>query len=157
VNGPTVSVLQSRGDLNGPREPYFRQVTSTGDDGDESSAWHPISKAPLSIPRVSELKVQIVPLSWWAGDWGEYHEPHAEDTENDEDMDENGRLIYCYCCKESRPNKVYEDLVVKAGSTGFVTIHDYVTAVHPWLMGLRDDLRGALGVFDGEELPKDTK
>lgn len=162
----TISVLQSR-PVNGPREPYFRhKVTSTGgddedDDGDESSsAWHPISKAPVSVPGVSELKVKIVPLGWWVGDWGEYHEPHAEDTENPEDIDESGTLIYCYCCQESRPSKVYEDLVVKAGSsttTGFVTIHDYVTAVHPWLMGLRDDLRGALSVFDGQVLPKDTK
>lgn len=30
---------------------------------------------------------------------------------------------------------------------GFVTLHDYLSAVHPWLMGLRSELRAALGAM----------
>ena len=34
----------------------------------------------------------------------------------------------------------------------FVTIHDYITAVHPWLLALEADIRATIGVFD-EPLP----
>ncbi|KAG7289433.1 hypothetical protein NEMBOFW57_005804 [Staphylotrichum longicolle] len=36
---------------------------------------------------------------------------------------------------------------------GFVTVHDYVTAVHPWLMRLRSDILGALGTLNGDDAP----
>jgi hypothetical protein len=41
---------------------------------------------------------------------------------------------------------------------GFVTVHDYVTAVHPWLMGLRADLLAAGGdLLDHVPLAEDTR
>lgn len=34
-----------------------------------------------------------------------------------------------------------------------MTVHDYLSTVHPWLMSLRGDLLAALGVLDGEDDP----
>ena len=39
------------------------------------------------------------------------------------------------------------------GSGDFVTVHDFVIAVHPWLMGLRSDILGALGTLNGHDVP----
>ena len=39
------------------------------------------------------------------------------------------------------------------GSGDFVTVHDFVIAVHPWLMGLRSDILGALGTLNGDDVP----
>lgn len=41
--------------------------------------------------------------------------------------------------------------MVKA-SRKFVTVHDFVSAVHPWLMRKYDDLVAALSVLNGEPL-----
>jgi hypothetical protein len=39
----------------------------------------------------------------------------------------------------------------------FFTVHDYVTAVHPWLMSLRGDILSAMGdVLDDEPLKEET-
>lgn len=34
-------------------------------------------------------------------------------------------------------------LVIEASNTEYTTIHDYVSALHPWLMGLRQDITRA--------------
>lgn len=54
------------------------------------------------------------------------------------------------CCDEERPRGKALKLVVKpaAGGSGFVTVHDYVSAVHPWLMSMREDILKAMGVQD---------
>jgi hypothetical protein len=41
----------------------------------------------------------------------------------------------------------------------FVTIHDYVSAVHPWLIERREDILGTKGLVenDKEPLPSETK
>lgn len=36
--------------------------------------------------------------------------------------------------------------LVKAKAQPFVTIHDYITTVQPWIMGLENDIRRARGV-----------
>lgn len=46
-----------------------------------------------------------------------------------------------------------------ASTRPFVTVEDYVAAVHPWLVGLRDDILAAKGIFvmdDDQPLPADT-
>ncbi|KAK3401215.1 hypothetical protein B0T20DRAFT_406296 [Sordaria brevicollis] len=81
---PIVTIRQLCGDLNGPREPYFRGTNINNNDGNEesSSEWYPISKFPVSNPKVSELKVLVGTLRLWQGHWTDYYEPHAEDTED---------------------------------------------------------------------------
>lgn len=54
------------------------------------------------------------------------------------------------CCGEKRPRGKAVSVAVKpAASHGFVTIHDYLSAVHPWLMSLREDILGAIGMYEG--------
>lgn len=54
------------------------------------------------------------------------------------------------CCDEIRPHGKDVKLVVKpaTGGEGFVTVHDYVSALHPWLMNMREDIVKAKGVLD---------
>ncbi|KAI1283592.1 hypothetical protein F5Y07DRAFT_156763 [Xylaria sp. FL0933] len=62
------------------------------------------------------------------------------------------------CCGTKRPRGKDAAIVVKPTSeNGFVTIHDYFSTVHPWLMGLRDDIPDAMGVMDAKPLPPETK
>lgn len=65
----------------------------------------------------------------------EWDELHSEDLEENEDNDN----IY----GEQRPNPQDVTLYVKA-SQEFVTVHDYVSAVHSWLTRKYDNLLGAL-------------
>ncbi|KAK3947062.1 hypothetical protein QBC32DRAFT_103023 [Pseudoneurospora amorphoporcata] len=58
--------------------------------------------------------------------------------------EDSGEEILIRCCGEDRPLQYKQDpkLVVTAGSSeeDFVTVRDFVSAIHPWLMGLRDDI-----------------
>lgn len=38
-----------------------------------------------------------------------------------------------------------------ASGQGFVTVHDYVTTIHPWLMRNRDDILDAMNCY--EQMP----
>jgi hypothetical protein len=50
------------------------------------------------------------------------------------------------CCGCDRPRKKKVSLLVEAsGYDGILTIHDFVSTVHPWLMGLRGEILQAAG------------
>jgi hypothetical protein len=131
---------------------------------------HPIANSAITEPKVSSLKVEVYQLLDWEFCWCEIHEAHADPTdgqsvwsfsENPEDPGENPKLMRC--CGTDRPQPT-PPLVVQASSSTepFVTIHDYVSAVHPWLMGLREKLQAAMNLLDSEgripvgPLPEDT-
>ncbi|KAI0814553.1 hypothetical protein GGR55DRAFT_700820 [Xylaria sp. FL0064] len=62
------------------------------------------------------------------------------------------------CCGTKRPRGKNETIVVKPSpKNGLVTIHNYFSTVHPWLMGLRDVILDAMGVMDAKSLPPETK
>ena len=64
-----------------------------------------------------------------------------EDHEYDPQDDERGERLL-ECCGESRPrNMEARIIVVRPASGTFVTVHDYVSALHPWLMGMKEDIR----------------
>lgn len=75
----------------------------------------------------------------------------------DPESDEEGPTHLLRCCNGDQPRKTKVLLVVNA--TGdFLTIHEYVSAVHPWLVGVRQNLLRAAGdLLDNEPLPADTK
>lgn len=62
------------------------------------------------------------------------------------------------CCDEIRPHGKDVKLVVKpaGGGEGYVTVHDYVSALHPWLMNMREDIVKAKGVLN-QPVPPATK
>jgi hypothetical protein len=61
------------------------------------------------------------------------------------------------CCRGDRPRNKVETLLVRA-TGAFLTIHDYLTLVHPWLLGRREDVFEAEGdLMKNEPLAANTK
>ncbi|KAK8062194.1 hypothetical protein PG997_014291 [Apiospora hydei] len=113
------------------REPYItiqETMANAADGGGGSAATtsatrHPIAAAPLTEPKISSITVQIDALEIWEDYWSEVeHMYHVED----------------------RPMKKWKLTVKPSSNTGaeagFVTVDDYVSALHPWLMDLRDTI-----------------
>lgn len=134
------------------RVPYYDAATG---------ACHPISQLPISEPRVSSITVHVSELADWEGNWEEAH----FDLIADEEGDDSGGVDRIECGGMERPvGKDASIVVIGTGgvteggggggsSSGFVTVHDFVAAVHPWLMGLRSDILGALATLNGEDAP----
>lgn len=146
-----------------PLAPYFNKTEEN---------WSPIWQSPLTEPKISSITVRIDQFEDWENQWLEFHrgcgEPGSHNEGNDQirfgmlpdynpDSDEEGPEHLLKCCDAERPRKKKVSLLVKA--TGkFVTIHDYVSVVHPWLMSLREDILRAEGdLLDNVPLPEDTR
>ncbi|KAK3934461.1 hypothetical protein QBC46DRAFT_399728 [Diplogelasinospora grovesii] len=132
------------------RAPYYNATTGV---------WHPVSQLPISEPRVSSITVHVSELQYWEDNWEDMHCEHVAGDEGDDDGDAGGDE----CCGTARPVGKKDASVVVTGTGGvteggggggdFVTVHDYVMVVHPWLMGLRSDILGALGTLNGDDAP----
>ncbi|KAI4640252.1 hypothetical protein J4E93_008457 [Alternaria ventricosa] len=169
LDGPlysAIEVMQGIGyDANIATEPY-------GDKTASNTTWHSVSQSPLTEPKTSSVIVHIDILEDWEFQWLEMHrfchdpEKNGEDPDeflfgelqdysSDLDKEEEPHLLRC--CRANRPRKKCETLLVKA-SGAFLTIHDYVSAVHPWLLRQREDIFGAEGdLMKNESLVEDTK
>ncbi|KAK2033271.1 hypothetical protein LX32DRAFT_102705 [Colletotrichum zoysiae] len=166
-----VSVVQDWRNRESPREPFAHQ-----DSAGNITRWHPIAAAPLTEPKVGSVTVRVDGLEQWQDQWLERHERHAdpsdkdnifgeldrelywgseeeEEYDDDDDDDEGPQLLRC--CNTDRPRRAPR-LVVKPSSAekGYVTVRDYISAVHPWLLGLRKDIVQADNVWD-EKKPVD--
>ncbi|KAL2283091.1 hypothetical protein FJTKL_10196 [Diaporthe vaccinii] len=111
-------------------EPYFQQTPGGG-------ICHEIAQLPMTKPKVLSIEVSIYDLEH------DEDRPYAAEAKEDgswEDSSDTEFLIRC--CGEDRPlRKRGQKLVVTPAASGyFVTVHDYVSAVHPWLMGLRSEI-----------------
>ncbi|KFY28221.1 hypothetical protein V491_00567 [Pseudogymnoascus sp. VKM F-3775] len=136
-------------------EPYFQHTNGGG-------SWHIISQPP-----VSEIVATVDDLEIWESDWKDFHRNHSDpdvsyeesgyakygdlpgyDPEKDEDPP---HLLKC--CNTERPMHKEGGVLVtpSASGNGFVTIHDYVTTVHPWLMRNRQDILDAMNCY--EQMP----
>jgi hypothetical protein len=116
-------------DLNpdAPREAYFRQTLA-------GTTWHPVSESPITEPPVASLEVKETNLMDWCDSWW---------TANQEGLDETDE-------PEGEPPE-FRPLVVSASNGEFVTVHDYVTAVHPWLMGQREQILKARNTAEDDD------
>ncbi|KAK3933468.1 hypothetical protein QBC46DRAFT_402156 [Diplogelasinospora grovesii] len=129
-------------------EPFFQPDTG----GSGSGTWHEISQLPLTEPKVSSVEASVFDFGDWEYNWLVYHEGHdgaefgpeyvtyGDLSDEEEDSDKE---FLVRCCGDDRPlRKRGIKLVVtpSAGSNSFVTVQDYVSAVHPWLMSLREDI-----------------
>lgn len=168
LNGPlsSISIMKERGNWDSP-EPYFQQTS------DGSGTWHAVSTMPLSEPKVSSITVSVYDLDLWEDYWLEVHEQHSspggegepsarygrlpdlgledeERGEEEEGEEEDSNMQLLMCCDEIRPHGKDVKLVVKPATRGegFVTVHDYVSALHPWLMNMREDIVKAKGALD---------
>jgi hypothetical protein len=124
-------------------EPYF------GPDGSP----HPVSQASLLEPPASSVTVRIQCIDNLERDWASEHWLCGEGPVNDEyprrlgprpdDKRPNPRMYVVECCGEKRP-WFYDTCLQVAAQGEFLTVHEYISAVHPWLMGMRDTILDAL-------------
>ncbi|KAG4416310.1 hypothetical protein IFR04_010529 [Cadophora malorum] len=123
-------------------------------------------------PKCSSITVRVDDLERWEDNWLEYHE-HSDSPEwcvpsarwgtnpdliHVEDWGEGPHLLEC--CGTQRPlGKAVSVLVEASSEFGFVTVHDYFSTVHPWLMSLHDEIREAhpMLLIDDEPLPVGTE
>lgn len=138
-------------------EPYF------GPDG----SLHPVSQASLMEPPVSSYTVRVYCIDAWEEDWADLHWRCRDAAANglyprrlgphpgDETFDPN--IYVLECCGQKRPWA--DDTYLQVAAQGeFLTVHEYVSAVHPWLMAMRDTLLDVLGKMRGQpKWPPETK
>ena len=172
VQGTVQSAIEVLSDPKDPdtRTPYYDQAAGT---------YHPVSALPISEPKVSSITVLVSELDYWEEDWLDMHEGHSEPdappgafpeakwgTLSDDGCDEDDKLVsdddgpqLLRCCKQDRPHGKNAKLTIKPSKAwdgrdgGFVTVHDYVSALHPWVVRLRGDILGAMGTADGLDEP----
>ncbi len=137
-------------DHTGSGEPYFQQTLA-------GVSWHQVSQQCVSFTPCESITIKT-PLDSWAAEWEEHHEhadPDDEGCEFAEDDDDGpGELLRC--CGEERP-QAPPPLVVTATDKEYVTVHDYVSTVHAWLMEHFDNISSAVNVWDDGEAPPGQK
>jgi hypothetical protein len=123
--------------------------------------WHALAHTPLTEPKVSTITVNVDTLEIWEDHWLNLHRNHSDPDDSeangngvewgilpdyDEEEDEKDDVHLLQCCGELRPRKKNVCVVVQAAADGegFITVHDYLSVVHPWLMTLRNDILGAM-------------
>lgn len=135
LQGPlstSISVMGEDLDPDAPREAYFRQTLA-------GTTWHPVAREPVTEQPVASLTVHEENLADWQDEWW---------TANQEGLDEDVQPA-----PGAEPPRL-EPLVVTAASNGeFVTVHDFVSAVHPWLMARREQILRAKNVDDENYTP----
>jgi hypothetical protein len=172
LDGDMIAAIHVMKDSKSPEslEPYFTKATAD----DHTGTWHPVSQSPLSEPKISSVTVEVSPLDNWENEWLDWHQGHVELDVGyqDESMvrigelpdfdpikDEEGPKHLLRCCGSDRPRGKNATVEVKAGlhsKEDFITIHDYLLTVHPWLLGLKEDILGAISVFEDDPLPPET-
>ncbi|KAK4032100.1 hypothetical protein C8A01DRAFT_41457 [Parachaetomium inaequale] len=149
---PSLDFFCLRWFLSGPLSTQIKVLSSVVDAESlqtpyqtDSTSFHPISACPISDPPVSSITVTADVLNGWAGDWEDAHHNHTHGR-GDFATQPDGTGLLMRCCGEDRPGPG-PSLTVAASRQEFVTIHDFVMAVHPWLLALEPDIRAAYGVF----------
>ncbi|KAJ4144213.1 hypothetical protein LMH87_003103 [Akanthomyces muscarius] len=138
-----------------------------------NGTWHEIAFLPLTQPKVSSINAYVPMLDEYEGNWVAWHRDHEEAEyvanwnlddhtrpygKQEEDCTSETDSFIGYiasCCGQNRPEyKARLTVQVKpAAGKEFVTIHDYLSVVHPWMMSLREDIIQAMTVRgDGTDI-----
>lgn len=155
-------IMAEQQNSDSPRESYFQQTLG-------GVSWHAIAPEALTEPRVSSITVRVDVLYIWVDQWEESHrhaEPGGEgcvfgrdpgeqeaegERDNDADAtDDEDELVLLRCCGTNRP-KIHTSLVVKPPSASgrhYITVHDYLSAVHPWLVAQWNDILEARDLWE---------
>ncbi|PTB65070.1 hypothetical protein BBK36DRAFT_1160295 [Trichoderma citrinoviride] len=148
-------------------DPFFRPDTS----GSGSGTWHEIASLPVTDPKVSSVEASVRDLDQWESDWLAWHREHTapeynaeyvtygdlsdEDRPYADEPNEDGNWeadsdteFLVRCCGDDRPlrKRGLKIKVTPSAGNDFVTVRDYVSAVHAWLMSLRGDIIRAKAV-----------
>lgn len=84
--------------------------------------------------------------------WGQI--PGRKQVVDEEEEDVVEELLACNACGEERPINKNPTITVIPISGDFVTVHDYVSTIQPWLLQWRGDIVKALTVHD-QRLPEE--
>ncbi|KAK4031627.1 hypothetical protein C8A01DRAFT_41923, partial [Parachaetomium inaequale] len=151
--------------LNGPLETAITVARDRFFDPDEVPEpyhqGHAFAQAPLTKPKVSSLKLYVETLDDWDHLWMEIHRDHTDpDATYDpanvvygplpgvDEAELRGGKHLLVCCGLKRPWGRETQLVVKA-TGNFVTIHDFISTVHPYLMARRGDIIETMNLDPG--------
>ncbi|KEQ62596.1 uncharacterized protein M437DRAFT_49717 [Aureobasidium melanogenum CBS 110374] len=164
----TISVMAEPHQDTGTLQPLFDS---------ETGEWHKIASQSITDSKVSYIEASVVNLDNWDRRWERLHmehadpaydeckfvtygdldngiRPFAEDPEREDgtwSWDERSDTeILVHCCDEDRPlDKQYLTLKVRPSlGNDFVTVKDYVGAVHSWLMSMQDDILAAMQIVE---------
>ncbi|KAF9869244.1 hypothetical protein CkaCkLH20_13289 [Colletotrichum karsti] len=130
LNGPLESAIQIIiNPYYEPGDPMEPYFRPAEAGGLSSGSWHPVSQESLMEPQVAALTVEMNQI--------------CTDIKTD----------------TRRPRAQDVQIVVTPAHGGaFVTVHDYVSAVHPWLMNMRERLLDALGrIRSSQAWPPETR
>jgi hypothetical protein len=150
--GPLQSTIEVADDLAaGPNSSVSPYQLTIG----VNPSFHEISTSPATDPPVSSITVTISDLEDWDWRWAENHEDcwegydngHQEwieedRDENDEEDDDDPPRKLMRCCNENRP-QAPQPLLVRPIANDFITVHDYISQVHPWIENLQVDIVAA--------------
>jgi len=129
---------------------------------------HPVSQESFMEHPVSSFTVRIQCIDTWEHDWEQQHRhcldvpmnrqyPRLLGPRPDDETNDPNRFYVLECCGQKRP-WAYDTQLQVAAQGDFLTVHEYVSAVHPWLMAMRDTLLDVLGKKDGQpKWPPETK
>ncbi|KAL2020071.1 hypothetical protein VTK56DRAFT_8875 [Thermocarpiscus australiensis] len=151
--------------LNGPLETAITVARDWFFDPDKVPEpyhqGHAFVQAPLTKPKVSSLKLYVETLDDWDHLWMEIHRDHTDpDATYDpanvvygplpgvDEAELRGGKHLLVCCGLKRPWGRETQLVVKA-TGNFVTIHDFISTVHPYLMARRGDIIETMNLDPG--------
>ncbi|KAI1385525.1 uncharacterized protein F4822DRAFT_413325 [Hypoxylon trugodes] len=156
----SIHVLEDATDSTSAQTPYQITVATSTPDGQaiQQVQQHVISSSSISDLPISSIEVRLADLNYWEERWEDAHRPEESCSAIWIDDGPEGERKAIQCCGEDRPylNSPIPSLTVKASKEPkpFVTIHDFITAVHPWMSALEDDIRHSRGVIRGTPVPK---
>ncbi|KAI1768863.1 hypothetical protein GGR53DRAFT_461946 [Hypoxylon sp. FL1150] len=104
---------------------------------------------------MSSITVRIDDLEDWGDDWLDWYRDYT-DPEVESEVFENGELTMLWEIYPAATRKEDEE-GGRATFWDFVTMQDYLSTVHPWLLSKRDDTLATMGMFGDKLLPQDTK
>jgi hypothetical protein len=158
LNGPLETAITVTRDWNFDPdevpEPYYQGLNENG-----RQIWHPFAHVAITKPKVSSLKLYVEPLDKWDYNWMEVHEGHTDPDETHDPSEVlygplpgvteadglDGDQNLLVCCGSKRPWHRGTELLVKA-TGAFLTIHDFVSVVHPYLMARRGDILDSMNL-----------
>ncbi|KAF4836348.1 hypothetical protein CGCTS75_v001999 [Colletotrichum tropicale] len=118
-----------------PRGPFATQ------DLTGNISWHAISQESLTEPKIKTWHLRHASPDDDYCVYGELLDDllYGSECSSSEGAEENdggdeGELLRC--CDTDRPKRALP-FVIEASNTESITIHDYISALHPWPIGLR--------------------
>ncbi|KAK3192811.1 hypothetical protein K4F52_001168 [Lecanicillium sp. MT-2017a] len=119
---------------------------------------HEVLSQSLTEPEISSIDISIRLLDQYESDWVAWHEEdEAAEFVTYGDIDDETRPLghsdtkyLASCCGQDRPigRRGLKLHVTPSPGNEFVTIYDYMSTAHPWLVSLREDIIQAMIVVN---------